>query len=87
MKSAFTPIFADKLKLSVKTMPLVPSFAKLLLEWLTRFQIVFALLSFCAFALLGMINWIYQWHRPDGPITEAELVDQFTEIIFAGVFA
>jgi AcrR family transcriptional regulator len=39
-----------------------------------------------AFALLGMINWIYQWHRPDGPIAEAELVDQFTEIIFAGVF-
>jgi AcrR family transcriptional regulator len=39
-----------------------------------------------AFALLGMINWIYQWHRPDGPIAEVELVDQFTEIIFAGVF-
>ncbi len=39
-----------------------------------------------AFALLGMINWIYQWHRPDGPIAEGDLVDQFTEIIFAGVF-
>jgi len=39
-----------------------------------------------AFALLGMINWIYQWYRSDGPISEAALVDQFTEIIFAGVF-
>ena len=38
-----------------------------------------------AFALLGMINWIYQWYRPDGLITETELVDQFTEIIYAGV--
>ena len=39
-----------------------------------------------AFALLGMINWIYQWHRPDGAITEAELVDQFTEIVCTGIF-
>ena len=39
-----------------------------------------------AFALLGMINWIYQWHRPDGSITEAELVDQFTEIVCSGIF-
>ncbi len=39
-----------------------------------------------AFALLGMINWIYQWHRPDGSITEAELVDQFTQIVCAGIF-
>jgi AcrR family transcriptional regulator len=39
-----------------------------------------------AFALLGMINWIYQWYRSDGAISEAALVDQFTEIIFAGVF-
>ena len=40
-----------------------------------------------AFALLGMINWIYQWYRSDGTISEAALVDQYTEIIFAGVFA
>jgi TetR/AcrR family transcriptional regulator, cholesterol catabolism regulator len=39
-----------------------------------------------AFALLGMINWIYQWYRSDGTISEADLVDQFTEIMFAGVF-
>ena len=39
-----------------------------------------------AFALLGMINWIYQWYRADGPISETELVAQFTEIMYAGVF-
>ena len=38
-----------------------------------------------AFALLGMINWIYQWYRSEGAISEAALVDQFTAIIFAGV--
>jgi TetR/AcrR family transcriptional regulator, cholesterol catabolism regulator len=38
-----------------------------------------------AFALLGMINWIYQWHHPGGSITEQELVDQFTQMVFSGV--
>src|SRR5215472_16929911 len=23
-----------------------------------------------AFSLLGMINWLYQWYRPDGPVKE-----------------
>jgi hypothetical protein len=37
-----------------------------------------------AFALLGMVNWIYQWYRPDGALNEDELVRQYTEIFFAG---
>ena len=37
-----------------------------------------------AFALLGMINWIYQWYRPDGTLREESLVRQYTEIFFAG---
>jgi AcrR family transcriptional regulator len=39
-----------------------------------------------AFALLGMINWIYQWYRPDGGLKEEDLVRQYTEIFFAGAF-
>jgi TetR/AcrR family transcriptional regulator, cholesterol catabolism regulator len=37
-----------------------------------------------AFALLGMINWIYQWHKPDGPLTGDALVKQYTDIFFRG---
>jgi AcrR family transcriptional regulator len=37
-----------------------------------------------AFALLGMINWIYQWYRPEGALREESLVRQYTEIFFAG---
>lgn len=40
-----------------------------------------------AFALLGMINWIYQWYRPEGALQEEDLVRQYTEIFFAGAFA
>ena len=39
-----------------------------------------------AFALLGMINWIYQWYRPEGALQEESLVREYTEIFFAGAF-
>jgi len=39
-----------------------------------------------AFALLGMINWIYQWYRPAGSLQEENLVQQYTEIFFQGAF-
>src|SRR5271165_4047588 len=37
-----------------------------------------------AFALVGMINWIYQWYKPDGPLTGEALVQQYTDIFFRG---
>src|SRR5262249_45710416 len=39
-----------------------------------------------AFALLGMINWIYQWYRPEGSLDEESLVQQYTQIFFQGAF-
>ena len=36
-----------------------------------------------AFALLGMINWIYQWYKPGNALTGDAIVRQFTEIFFA----
>ena len=40
-----------------------------------------------AFALLGMINWIYQWYKPEGDLQANNLVPQFTELIFGGIMA
>lgn len=37
-----------------------------------------------AFALVGMINWIYQWYKPDGPLTGEAIVRQYTDIFFHG---
>jgi len=37
-----------------------------------------------AFALVGMINWIYQWYKPDGELTGEALVQQYTDIFFRG---
>ena len=37
-----------------------------------------------AFALVGMINWIYQWYKPDGSLTGDALAQQYTDIFFRG---
>ena len=37
-----------------------------------------------AFALLGMINWIYQWYKPEGELQANNLIPQFTESDFWG---
>jgi Tetracyclin repressor-like, C-terminal domain len=31
-----------------------------------------------------MINWIYQWYKPGGPLTGDALVQQYTDIFFHG---
>jgi TetR/AcrR family transcriptional regulator, cholesterol catabolism regulator len=40
-----------------------------------------------AFALLGMINWIYQWYKPEGELQAKNLIPQFADLIFGGIFA
>jgi AcrR family transcriptional regulator len=39
-----------------------------------------------ALALLGMINWIYQWYKPEGRLQAQDLVPQYTEMLFRGAF-
>ncbi len=37
-----------------------------------------------ALALLGMINWIYQWYKPEGRLQAQDLIPQYTELLFVG---
>jgi AcrR family transcriptional regulator len=39
------------------------------------------------FALLGMINWIYQWYKPEGALNCQQISSQFTEIFFTGALS
>ena len=41
--------------------------------------------SVAAFAMLGMINWIYQWYRPGGRLDESKLADAMTDLFLAGI--
>ncbi len=38
-----------------------------------------------AFALLGMINWLYQWYRSEGPIPENQLAQVYSDFFFRGL--
>ena len=38
-----------------------------------------------AFALVGMINWIYQWYKPEGELHAQNLVPQFTDLVLGGL--
>jgi TetR/AcrR family transcriptional regulator, cholesterol catabolism regulator len=37
--------------------------------------------------IISTVNWTYQWYRPDGPRTPAELADDFLDIILRGLQA
>lgn len=38
-------------------------------------------------SLFGMMNWVYMWFRPDGPITREEYADVATTLILEGIKA
>jgi len=43
--------------------------------------------SVAAFAMLGMINWIYQWYRPGGRLSEDALADALGDVFLGGILA
>jgi AcrR family transcriptional regulator len=38
-----------------------------------------------AFAMLGMVNWIYQWYRPAGRLKDSDLADALADLFLRGV--
>ncbi len=38
-----------------------------------------------AFALLGMLNWLYQWYRVEGEIKQEDLTRDYTNFFFRGL--
>jgi len=36
-------------------------------------------------ALFGMVNWIYTWYRPDGPLDPSEVAGNFCRLYFRGI--
>lgn len=38
-------------------------------------------------ALLGMLNWMHQWYRPNGRLTPEEIAEVFTDLALHGILA
>jgi len=41
--------------------------------------------KFATLLILSSINWIYQWYRPDGPMTADEIARTLTDMLFKGL--
>ena len=41
--------------------------------------------KFATLLLLSSINWIYQWYRPDGPMTPEEIARKLTDMLLNGL--
>lgn len=39
------------------------------------------------FALLGMLNWLYAWYRPGGPLTPDQIAETYLQLIWEGLSA
>ncbi|HEV7373982.1 MAG TPA: TetR/AcrR family transcriptional regulator [Pyrinomonadaceae bacterium] len=44
-------------------------------------------LTVATYALFGMMNWIYNWYDPRGPLSVNELVDNITRLFISGFLA
>jgi AcrR family transcriptional regulator len=38
-----------------------------------------------SFAILGAVNWIPRWFKPDGPASSQEIADRFADFLIAGL--
>lgn len=41
--------------------------------------------NLASLAILGMVNWSYQWFNPEGRKSEAEVAEIFTDIVLHGI--
>jgi AcrR family transcriptional regulator len=38
------------------------------------------------FLIIGMLNWFYQWYKPDGPRSIEKITEDVKKLVFDGVF-
>jgi AcrR family transcriptional regulator len=40
-----------------------------------------------ALALIGSLNWLTHWYRPDGPLSASEIAEQFCDVFLVGMLS
>ncbi|MDQ7028636.1 MAG: TetR/AcrR family transcriptional regulator C-terminal domain-containing protein [Ardenticatenia bacterium] len=43
--------------------------------------------KFATVLILSAVNWLYQWYRPDGPLSPDEIAERFGHLILSGIGA
>jgi hypothetical protein len=58
---------------------------RLISDVLKKYRIVDIDAKIAAFALLGMLNWTYQWYKASGSNSRDEIVKNFQRIFLQGI--
>jgi hypothetical protein len=58
---------------------------RLIADVLKKYNIADSNPKLAAFALLGMLNWTYQWYKPSGSDSREEIVQNFQNIFLQGI--
>jgi AcrR family transcriptional regulator len=76
---------ADQAKINRRKKEYVKMTAKLIADVVRKYNVPDVHPKLAAFALLGMLNWTYQWYKPTGSNSREEIVKNFQHIFLQGI--
>jgi len=76
---------ADRTRINRRKKEYVKMSTKVIADAIRKYNITDVNPKLAAFALLGMLNWTYQWYKPSGSHSREEIVTQFQNIFLNGI--
>ena len=76
---------SDRARIDKRKKEYVRMTTKLITDIVEKFNIRDVNPKLAAFALLGMLNWTYQWYKPSGSSSREEIVENFQHIFLQGI--
>lgn len=76
---------ADRTRINRRKKEYVKMSTKVIADAVRKYNITDVNPKLAAFALLGMLNWTYQWYKPSGSHSREEIVTQFQNIFLNGI--
>src|SRR5215471_562523 len=76
---------SDRARIDKRKKEYVRMTTELITDVVKKFNIKDVNPKLAAFALLGMLNWTYQWYKPSGSSSREEIVENFQRIFLQGI--
>jgi AcrR family transcriptional regulator len=76
---------ADRARINRRKKEYVKMSTKVISDVIRKYNIADVNPKIAAFALLGMLNWTYQWYKPSGSNSREEIVKNFQQIFLNGI--
>jgi AcrR family transcriptional regulator len=76
---------SDRAKINRRKKEYVRIATNLIAEVAKKYNVKDLNAKLAAYALLGMLNWTYQWYKPSGSNTREEIVETFQQIFLRGI--